>query len=144
MESGMREFVNTYDENGHWKQEFPQRVKKRRTRSHSSDEADGVTLPCRGYPLWQRRNATIKRQKVPTRRRSFRSPLLSTLLLQRARSIEPQKRSAEARVRRRFCASRTMVRAAQLRSDVLTVFPNTPTLLRGGRERPRASLMGYD
>jgi len=103
-----------------------------------------VTLPCRGYPLWQRRNATIKRQKVPTRRRSFRSPLLSTLLQQRARSIEPQKRSAEARVRRRFCASRTMVRAAQLRSDVLTVFPNTPTLLRGGRERPRASLMGYD
>lgn len=73
--------------------------------------------------------ATIKRQKVPTRRRSFRSPpLSSTLLQQSARIIEPQKRSAETRARspsRRFCAARTMACAAQLQPDVLTVFPNT-------------------
>lgn len=125
--------------------EFPQRVEKRRARSDSLGEADGVRPSvARVIPFGS--GATIKRQKVPTRRRSFRSPPLSSTLLQQcARSIEPQKRSAEARARCRFCATRTMARAAQLRSDVLTVFPNTLLRFYGEGARDRGpSLTGYD
>lgn len=89
--------------------------------------------------------ATIKRQKV-LRRRSFRSPPLSSTLLQaRSFPIEPQKRSTETRRFGRpppvLCRANNGERAAQLRSDVLTVFPNTLLRFYGKGERETSELL---
>jgi len=100
--------------------------------------------PRSGIPLGSG-STTIKRQKA------FVVALFARLRLRppscgNTRFIEPQKRSAEARTharararlrraRCRFCAARTMASAAQLRLDVLTVFPNTLLRFYTGRAR---------
>jgi len=77
MESRMCEFVNTYDENEHFESTSFLNKSKRHARSHSLGEVDGARPSvARVIPF----GATIKRQKVPSRR-SFRSPPLSSTLL---------------------------------------------------------------
>lgn len=116
---------------------FPRSVEK--PASHLPGEARPFAKRTRpGFPP-RHDGATIKRQKVL--RRSFRPPPLSSTLLQRQRAFHwVAEKVRRARQLRRFCAARTIANAAQLRPDVLTVFPNT--LLRfyareGRREEPR-------
>lgn len=92
--------------------------------SHLPGEARPFAKRIRpGFPP-RHDGATIKRQKVLAvalfAHLRFRPPCCSG----NARSIESQKRSSARRLRR-FCAARTIANAAQLRPDVLTVFPNT-------------------
>lgn len=89
--------------------------------------------------------ATIKRQKVPRLAvgRSFRSPPLSSTLLQQSARVSlnrrkgPRKRALAYRRASVLCRANNGARCSAAARCFNSVSKHTPTLLRGGRERPR-------
>lgn len=141
MESRMRGFVNTYDENWRWKHEFPQQGRKAprpQPFAGRGGRCDPL-LPGLSPSAAVRR---LKDKRYPLAlsvRLRFRPPCCSNARVSLSRRKGPRKR-ARALVRCRFCAARTMACAAQLRSDVLTVFPNTLLRFYGEAARETAGL----